>query len=237
MGSGLMRGQYAKRRSPRCRRIRYDSDNRFAQRHEVVTGEDCDGAASQVVVLLFGPRGIKSTPMKASVFIATSLDGFIARPGGEIDWLGDSDPEGVDYGFAEFFGSVDCLVMGRNSYEVARSFGDWPYGSKQVVVLTSRPLSIPDEIASTVEAMAGVPQTIVDQLAERGLHHLYIDGGRTIQAFLDAGLIQRMTIARIPILIGDGIPLFGPPREDIMLRHIQTQSFANGIVQSEYHVG
>jgi dihydrofolate reductase len=176
--------------------------------------------------------------MKTTVYIATSLDGFIAREDGSIDWLppigGD---DGEDYGYAEFFASIDALVMGRNTYELVRSFGgDWPYGSKPIVVLTTRGIAIPDEIAGTVEAMAGSPADIVTRLEQRGWQHLYIDGGITVQQFLNAGLIQRMIITSVPVLIGKGIPLFGPVPHDIRLRHVATRSYATGLVQNEYEV-
>lgn len=174
--------------------------------------------------------------MNTSVFIATSLDGFIARTDGSIDWLGDGDPEGEDYGFAGFFASVDYLVMGRHTFEKVVSFGQWPYGDKRLVVLTSRSLTIPVELAETVETMDGAPEEVVAQLAQRGAKHLYVDGGITIQRFLEAGLIQRLTIAHIPILIGEGIPLFGPLTRDVTLHHAETKTFRNGIVQSEYEV-
>ena len=175
--------------------------------------------------------------MKASVFIATSLDGFIARPDGEIDWLGDPPTEGADdYGYEKFMDTVDVLVMGRNTYEKVLTFGGWPYGAKPVVVLSSRTLHIPERIATSVETMSCSPAELVGRLSERGAKHLYIDGGRTIQQFLDAGLIQRLIITRIPVLIGSGIPLFGPLQRDIKLRHIETHVFSNGLVQSEYEV-
>ncbi|HMQ51840.1 MAG TPA: dihydrofolate reductase family protein [Anaerolineae bacterium] len=177
--------------------------------------------------------------MKASVYIATSLDGFIARPDGAIDWLpvGESEPGVEDYGYREFMDSVDYLVMGRGTFEVVLSFGgEWPYGEKRLVVLSSRPVEIPDRLAGTVEWLSGSPQAVVDRLAERGAQHLYVDGGKTIQGFLAAGLIQHLTITRIPILIGEGLPLFGPVPHDIKLNHIETRSFANGLVQSRYEV-
>ena len=184
--------------------------------------------------------------MRASVFIATSLDGFIARTDGDIDWLDgpqrgeqDSvgpDEDGEDHGYQEFIETVDFLVMGRNSFEKVLSFGvAWPY-EKPVVVLTRRPLDIPDELAACVEVMSGSPADIVARLRKRGAQHLYVDGGKTIQTFLDAGLIQRLVITRIPILLGDGIPLFGPLSKDIPLRHIATRTFEGGLVQSEYEV-
>lgn len=173
--------------------------------------------------------------MKASVFIATSLDGFIARADGDIDWLGDPQEGGEDHGYKTFIETVDFLVMGRNTYEKVLTFGGWPY-EKPVVVLTRRPLDIAAEIASSVESMSGSPADIVAQLRERGAQHLYVDGGKTIQEFLDAGLIQRLIITRIPVLLGDGIPLFGPLSNDIQLRHIATRTFDGGLVQSEYEV-
>jgi len=175
--------------------------------------------------------------MKSTVYIATSLDGFIARPNGEVDWLGGPPSEGgEDYGYEDFMATVDVLVMGRKTFEKVLSFGEWPYGTKPVVVLSSSPLQIPEGIAESVEAMSGSPAELVDRLSKRGANHLYIDGGKTIQGFLAAGLIQRLIITRIPVLIGSGIPLFGPLRRDIRLRHIRTLEFPGGIVQSEYEV-
>jgi dihydrofolate reductase len=173
--------------------------------------------------------------MKASVFIATSLDGFIARKNGDIGWLGELEPGGEDYGYGKLVDGIDYLVMGRNTYEKVLTFGVWPY-EKPVVVLTRRPLDIAAELASSVESMSGSPADIVAQLSDRGAQHLYVDGGKTIQDFLDAGQIQRLIITRIPVLLGDGISLFGPLQQDIKLRHIETQTFEDGNVQSEYVV-
>ena len=173
--------------------------------------------------------------MKGTVFIATSLDGFIARPDGDIDWLGEPSKDGEDYGYQKLMDTVDFLVMGRNTYEKVLSFGQWPY-SKPVVVLTSRPLNIADELANSVETMSGLPADVVGELSKRGAEHLYVDGGKTIQEFLDVDLIQRIIITRIPILLGEGIPLFGPLRQDIKLRHVETRAFADGNVQCEYEV-
>lgn len=180
---------------------------------------------------------------KQSVFIATSFDGFIARPNDELDWLiGDGSQSGEEtegpYGFKEFMDSVDALVMGRNTFEVVLTLGEWHYGDKKVFVLTSNKNSvdIPDRLTDKVELMSGSPQEIVDQLAEKNLNHLYVDGGKTIQKFLQAGLIQEMTLTRVPILIGEGIPLFGPLEKDIKLEHISTVPFENGFVQSKYRL-
>ncbi len=176
--------------------------------------------------------------MKTSVYIATSLDGFIARENGEIDWLpgGGSEESGEDYGYKEFMATVDILVIGRNTYEKVLTFSEWPYGNKPVVVLSGRSLRIPQHIAQSVEAMTCSPSELVGRLSGRGAKHLYIDGGKTIQGFLNAGLIQRLIITRIPILIGSGIPLFGPLVRDIKLRHIETRQFSDGLVRSTYEV-
>jgi len=174
--------------------------------------------------------------MKASVFVATSLDGFIARENGDVDWLGETSENDEDYGFANFFGSVDALVIGRNTFELARSFRDWPYGTKSVFVLTSRSLEIPDDLALYVESVSGLPEEIVDLLSRNGIKHIYVDGGKTIQSFLRAGLIQHINITHIPILLGQGVSLFGPLEQDIRLLHIETKVYPNGFVQSEYEI-
>ena len=176
--------------------------------------------------------------MKASVFIATSLDGFIAREDGGIDWLpSDESFDGEDHGYQEFIDSVDALVMGRNTYELVQSFGiEWPYGEKPVFVVTTRPLDIPENISDTVSVLSGPPGEIVRQLEGQGYQHLYVDGGVTIQGFLQEGLIQTLIMTRIPVLIGSGIPLFGAIPSDIHLRHLETHQYENGLVQSKYEV-
>ncbi len=146
------------------------------------------------------------------------------------------EKDGEDYGFREFMDTVDVLVMGRNTYEKVLTFGEWAYGAKPVVVLSSRSLRMPERLAESVEAMSGSPAELVGRLSMRGARHLYVDGGETIQRFLEAGLLQRLIITRIPVLIGSGIPLFGPLKHDIKLRHIETRGFSDGLEQSEYEV-
>lgn len=178
--------------------------------------------------------------MSASVFIATSLDGFIARLDGGLDWLppiGEAGSPDGDYGYGDFMATVDALVMGRRTYDVALSFGSWFYGEMRVVVLTNRAAEPPPGHASTVEFMSGDPRDIATCLEDDGAEHLYVDGGTTIQAWLSAGLVHRLIITRIPVLLGDGIPLFGPLAEDVPLTHVETRAFSNGLVQSEYTVG
>jgi dihydrofolate reductase len=172
--------------------------------------------------------------MKVSVFIGTSVDGFIARPNGDLDFLptGGGEPHGYD----EFIATIDALVIGRNTFETVLQFPSWPYGEKRVVVLSSRPLDLSAAPAATVEQMSGEPAGIVAELASRGMNHLYVDGGITIQQFLGAGLVDRLVITRVPVLIGQGIPLFGALPRDIPLRHIATHHYPSGLVKTEYEV-
>ena len=144
---------------------------------------------------------------------------------------------GEDHGYGAFMAEVDAIVVGRLTFETVLSFRGWPYGARPVAVLASRPVTIPPEHAAAVEAMPGPPAEILRRLAARGARHAYVDGGQTIQAFLAAGLIDRLVVTRVPILIGDGVPLFGPLARDIRLRHVRTEAFASGLVQSEYAIG
>jgi dihydrofolate reductase len=176
--------------------------------------------------------------MRATVYVGLSVDGFIARPDGGIDWLMEPEfsPPDEDFGFAAFFQTVDALVMGRNTFELAISFPHWPYGEKRLIVLSSRPVSIPEALSDKVEWMSGSPAEILSRLAERGIEHVYVDGGKTVQGFLAAGLVQRMVLTRLPILIGEGIPLFGPLPGDVKLRHVGTHAYPSGLIQTEYEV-
>lgn len=180
-------------------------------------------------------RARRTSHVKASIFVGTSLDGFIARPNGAFDFLSPGGVEPEPHGFEEFLATVDALVMGRNTYETVLPFPEWPYGPKPVFVLSHRPLPAAPR-GAVVERMAGTPPEVHAQLASRGFAHVYVDGGITIQAFLRAGLIQRLVISRVPVLIGAGIPLFGELDRDVPLRHIATRPFPSGLVQSEYAV-
>ena len=172
--------------------------------------------------------------MLATVFVGASVDGFIARPDGGLDWLPTDD---VDHGYREFLATVDALVIGRGTFETVLGFDEWPYGQKPVIVLSSGTLNLTPVHGRPVEQMHGEPAEVVARLEARGIGHIYVDGGLTIQRFLRAGLIQRMIITRVPVLIGQGIPLFGELDADVRLRHVRTRDFSNGLVQSEYLVG
>ncbi|MDA3937916.1 MAG: dihydrofolate reductase family protein [Spirochaetia bacterium] len=175
----------------------------------------------------------------ASVYIATSLDGFIAREDGSLDWLDSANarvPDGEDCGYIPFMGSVDVLVMGRNSFEKVLTLGPWPYMDKSVIVLSSRPLEIPVDLRKTVKHSSESPKELFDRLSQKGFSRLYIDGGITIRRFLEAGLINDITITVIPIIIGKGLSLFGGLIQDISLQHITTKIYDFGFVQSTYEI-
>ncbi len=170
--------------------------------------------------------------MNVSVFVGTSLDGFIARRNGDFDFL--PADGGEPHGYDEFMATVDALVIGRNTFEKVLTLPTWPYGRKRVVVLSSRPIDLSAAAEGVVEQMSGTPAEIVARLGASGAQHLYVDGGITIQKFLCAGLVDRITITRVPVLVGDGIPLFGTLPRDLRLQHVATQQYPSGMVKSEY---
>jgi len=172
--------------------------------------------------------------MRISVFIGTSVDGFIARHNGSFDFLPQGG--GEPHGYAEFIASVDALVIGRKTFETVLAFDEWPYGDKRVVVLSGKPLDFTGVRDGRVEQMGGEPTDIAAKLAASGVQHVYVDGGITLQGFLRAGLVDQLTITRVPVLIGEGIPLFGALGRDVKLRHVVTQAYASGLVKSEYEV-
>lgn len=167
---------------------------------------------------------------RCSVFIATSLDGFIAKPDGTFDFLSIVEQPGEDYGFAEFFATVDALVIGRNTYETALSFPEWPYAGKRCMVLTHRETpSVHGE-----QFFAGEPPALLEQLALGGAQRLYVDGGAVIRAFLSENLIDDMTISLIPVLLGQGIPLFGAEVPEQRLTLQTNRAYPSGLVQLSY---
>jgi dihydrofolate reductase len=169
---------------------------------------------------------------RCSVYIATSLDGFIARPNGSIDWLSRVERPGEDYGYGAFFGSIDTVVVGRKTYETALGFPNWPYEGKRCVVLThSRP---PSDHGQTF--FAGPPNVLVASLSEAGSKHVYVDGGSVISQFLTSELIDDVTVSVVPILLGEGLRLTHDLGGDVGLELVQTRAFESGLVQLEYRV-
>jgi dihydrofolate reductase len=172
------------------------------------------------------------------VFIAVSLDGYIARPDGAIDWLVEGWPEvGHDYGYTEFIGGVDGLVMGRATFEKVVTFPKWLY-EKPVVVLsqTLRASDVPPALADRVRISDAQPGELMQELHRAGWTRAYIDGGKVIQSFLAQGLIEDLVITRLPILIGSGLPLFGAHHPDLRLEHVETTTHPSGFVQSRYAI-
>lgn len=177
--------------------------------------------------------------IQASVFIATSLDGYIARQDGALDWLDAANatvPEGEDCGYSEFMKTVDVLVMGRKTYEKVLSFSMWPYGDTSVIVLSSNKIEIPNDVVQSVSCSSEPPKELCERLASEEAKRIYVDGGITIQRFLAEGLISDITITVIPIVLGSGKPLFGIVEKDIPLKHISTKTYDFGFVQSTYKV-
>jgi dihydrofolate reductase len=184
---------------------------------------------------LFQNQKRKPMTVKISVYIAASLDGFIARKNGDLDWLPAGEEGGQDFGYAEFMSTVDLIVMGRNTFEKVLTFGAWHY-DKKVIVLTSRDLTIPPELANKVEAQNLPPRELIREVDSRGAKHIYLDGGVTIQRFLRESLVDEMTITTVPILLGEGLPLFGKLEKDVKLELLKSESFKNGFVQNKYKV-
>ena len=175
--------------------------------------------------------------MKCSVFIATSLDGYIARKDGSIDWLESVEPlEGEDYGYRAFMDGVDTIAVGRNTFDTIARFPSWPYEDKRVVVLTSRPLALPAYAPAGLVTSADDVQMLYSRLEREGACRVYVDGGRTIQQFLSAGWIDDMTITVLPILLGGGIPLFGSMGVEQRLRLVSFREYSNGFLQARYAV-
>ena len=178
------------------------------------------------------------TDIKCSAYMGMSVDGFIARADGDIEWLGRpefSAPDNLGLDYTTFMSTVDALVMGRKSFEKVASFPEWPY-EKLVVVLSTQNIEFPEHLADKVRLERGSPSEIVARLQAEGLQHLYIDGGVTVQQFLHAGLISELTITYLPILLGDGISLFASIGKEIPLTHVETTVSSNGITQTRYKI-
>ncbi|WP_415062606.1 dihydrofolate reductase family protein [Bdellovibrio sp.] len=171
------------------------------------------------------------------VFIATSLDGFIAKPDGDIEWLISRDDPNEDHGYNDFIKTIDGIIMGRRTFEKALTFDSWFY-TVPVIVL-SKTLSesdVPEHLRNKVQVSNLSPRNLMSQLEKGGWKRVYIDGGQTIQSFLRENLITDLVITTVPVLIGEGLRLFGSLTDDISLILTKTRAFPSGLVQSEYKV-
>jgi len=172
----------------------------------------------------------------AEVFIATSFDGYIARPDGDILWLvGRPVPEGEDFGYAAFLDGVGAMVMGRESFEKVLTFPDWPYKTP-VVVLSRTPerVVVPEALRDRVRVSGKDPRAVLEELGAEGVTRVYIDGGQTIRSFVAEGLVRRVIVTLIPVLLGQGRPLWGHGAGDVKLTLVATRHWDNGFVQVEY---
>ena len=171
------------------------------------------------------------------VYIAKSLDGYIADKDGSLEWLQSvPNPDGLDLGYRGFMNGIDAIIMGRVTYETVLGFGiEWPY-NKPVFVLSTILKTVPEELGGKVEIVTGCLSEIVDKLNAQEFNNIYIDGGSTVQNFLKEGLIHEIIITTIPILLGGGTPLFGELSSNIELEHIKTEVFLEELVQSHYQI-
>ena len=166
--------------------------------------------------------------VRFAVFIAVSLDGYIARPDGSIDWLAPFHDE--EHGYADFFAGIDALVIGRGTYDTVLSFPEWPYGKKRVIVCTTRPLPA----AHGEEMWSGPPRELAERLDREGVRRVYLDGGALVRGFLREGLVDEWAINVIPLFLGAGRPLFASGLPEIPLRLLEAKSFPSGVVQLRY---
>ncbi|NVE00098.1 dihydrofolate reductase family protein [Massilia sp. BJB1822] len=173
----------------------------------------------------------------AHIFIATSLDGFIARPDGNIDWLLQRDDPNEDHGYASFIADKDMIVMGRGCYEKVLSFGAWPY-ELPVLVLSEQlaDAPVPAALLGKVRFSRLAPKDAIAMLAGENVRRIYVDGGQLVQSFLRDGLVSDMVVTTVPVLIGSGRPLFGALAQDIDLKLVSSRSFPSGLVQSTYRL-
>ena len=166
------------------------------------------------------------------VFLGLSVDGFIARLDGDLDWLVSRGEAAGDIGFTDFLATVDALLMGRGTYEAIVDFPEWPYGKTPVHLLSST-------FAGEDRRLAGVHRTLDDSIAAltaAGHRRVYVDGGATVRAFLARGLIRELTLSSVPVLIGSGFTLFGSLPHDVELEHLGTRVIGGSMVQTHYRV-
>ena len=171
--------------------------------------------------------------MKTTVYIGTSLDGFIARNDGDIEWLVKFQNQEVIDSYQEFISKIDAIVIGRGTFEKVLSFPSWPYQQK-VYLLSSSIKQVPGVLTGKVTILSMTPRALLNYLSNERFSNIYVDGGKVIQGFLREDCIDEMIITRVPELIGRGIPLFGSLDIDLHFKHIRTSVYSNGLVKSHY---
>ncbi len=167
-----------------------------------------------------------------SIYIATSIDGYIARKDGGLDFLEYGHTGDEDYGFKKFMKGIDVLILGRKTYEIVSGFDEWPYRGKKVIVLSSTL----KEVRKEVELFCGQLTDLTSRLHSEGIKHVWIDGGITVSKFLEAGLVDDITISVIAVVLGSGIPLFNAMDKEHKCHLVSTQSYSSGLVQLKYEV-
>jgi len=171
--------------------------------------------------------------LETVVYVATSLDGFIARKDGSVDWLPEP-PEGDDFGWAEFIGAIDAIVMGRTTFEQVLTFGVWPYEGTPLTVLSRTLSGVPEPLVGKAEISALAPGALLEELAARGCRRVYVDGGSVVQSLLREDRIDELILTTVPVLLGEGIPLFGKLESSLAWEMTATEELAGGLVKSRY---
>lgn len=169
---------------------------------------------------------------KISIYIASSIDGYIARKDGNLDWLQYGHTGDEDYGFKKFISSIDALILGRNTYQVVSGFDEWPYKGKRVIVLSNTL----KEVRKEAELFSGQLTDLLSQLHSDNISHIWVDGGITASKFLEAGLVDELTISIIAMVLGSGIPLFSIMNKEHQCRLVSSKPYPSGLVQSKYEV-
>jgi dihydrofolate reductase len=172
----------------------------------------------------------ESSPFAGSVFIAASLDGCIATPDGGLDWLTQRAEGAGETGYCEFLATVDAVAIGRKTYELVRTFGEWPYGDRRVFVLSTTLIRAEHPQVS----LHASTDSLIAAITESGVRHVYVDGGMLIREFLERGRIQRFTLTTAPVILGGGIPLFGLLPHEIDLQLEQIRALGADFIQAEY---
>ncbi len=169
---------------------------------------------------------------KVSIYIASSIDGYIARKDGNLDWLHYGHIGDEDYGFKKFTSTIDAVVMGRNTYEVVAGFDEWAYKDKRVIVLSK---TLP-KVRKEAELFSGQLTELLTKLHAENIKRIWVDGGVTVSKFLEEGLVDDITVSIIAMVLGSGIPLFSTMNQEHKCHLVSTQSYPSGLVQLKYEV-